>query len=137
MQILTGEPMKNLLISALLTTSVTAQADIINCSFTEPFFSLQYSTTTNELARTEYDFDKDKMVTKTTKNVSFQIKGPAKFQLLAVDKTPIMNLELNFKGSDGMSDRVYPYDAELLTDGNSMWGGCDSNFLKATLDSAN
>lgn len=128
--------MKNLLVAALLSTSVTAQADIINCSFTEPFFSLQYSTTTNELARTEYDFDKDKMVTTKVKNISFQIKGPAKFQLLAADKTPIMNLDLNFKGSDGMSDFTYPYDAELLSEGNSMWGGCESNFLKATEDLA-
>lgn len=129
--------MKSLLAAALLATSVTAQADIINCSFTEPFFSLQYSTNTSELARTEYDYDTDKMVTKKTKNVSFQIKGPGKFQLLAADKTPIMNLDLNSKGSDGMSDRTYPYDAELLTEGNSMWGGCESNFLKATEDSAN
>ncbi len=129
--------MKNLLVAVLLSTSVTAQADIINCSFTEPFFSLQYSTTTNELARTEYDYDKDKLVTTTVKNISFQIKGPAKFQLLAADKTPLMNLELNFKGSDGMSDRVFPYDAELLTEGSNMWGGCESNFLKATLDSVN
>ena len=129
--------MKNLLVAALLSTSVTAQADIFNCVFTEPFFNIQYSTTTNELVRFEYDFDQDKMVSKTTKNVSFQIKGPAKFQLLAADKTPIMNLDLNSKGSDGMSDRTYPYDAELLTEGSSMWGGCDSNFLKATDESAN
>lgn len=129
--------MKNLLVAALLATSATAQADIINCSFTEPFFSLQYSTNTSELARSEYDYDTDKMVTTKTKNVSFQIKGPGKFELLAANKTVLMKLDLNNNGSDGMSDRTYPYDAELLTEGNSMWGGCESNFLKATEDSAN
>ena len=116
--------MKNILLFAFLSAATTVHADIINCSFTEPFFGLQYSTTTNELVRTEYDFDKDKMVSKTTKNVSFQIKGPGKFVLLSADKKEVLKLDLNFKGSDGMSDRNYPYDAELIIDGaNSMWGG--------------
>ena len=124
--------MKKLLALALISISTTAQADIFNCVFTEPFFNIQYSTTTNEIVRFEYDYDKNQMANTVTKNVSFQIKDAGKFQLLAADKTPIMNLNLNYKGSDGMSDRDYPYSAELLTEGSTMWGGCDSNFLKAT-----
>ena len=113
---------------SLLFTGLVSQADIIKCHFTEPFISTQYSTTTNELVFDSADSDFGLV---TEKNVSFQIKGSALFELVSKDGKVLMKLTLNHKGSDGMSDVVYPYDAEYLRDGHSLFGGCSSNFLKA------
>jgi hypothetical protein len=83
-------------------------------------------------------FDGEGTVTTVVKNVSFQIKGPGEFELVAKDGTVLQKLTLNNKGSDGMSDRVFPYEVEdkgMAGMANSGWGGCSSNFLKATDDS--
>jgi uncharacterized membrane protein len=39
----------------------------------------------------------------------------------------VQRLELSFRGSDGMSDRVYPYEAHWLS--KDLHGGCTSNHL--------
>ena len=122
--------MKSILAAAITAFTIHAQADIIVCHFTEPFFSLRYSTTTGELLRSMFDGNAE--VISVTKNVSFQITGPNRFELLSEDKKVLLKLDLNFKGSDGMSDTEYPYDAQYPYDETSShWGGCESNFLKA------
>ena len=117
--------MKNLLIVSLLITSVS-QADIIRCNFTEPFVTSVYSMTQSTLF---YESSEGKK--QTIKNVSFQIKSAGVFELVAKDGTILQKLILNHQGSDGMSDRLYPYDAK---DSSSItqhgYGGCSSNYLK-------
>jgi uncharacterized membrane protein len=61
------------------------------------------------------------------KNVSFQIKGPGKFELVGKDGKVLQELTLNQNGSDGMSEIVYPYEAKA----GPLFGGCSSNYLKA------
>lgn len=120
--------LQSILLLAALTFTTTANADIFKCSFTEPFINIQYSTTTNEMTTAQFNGEGEDVTVQ--KNVSFQIKGSNLFELLSADKKVLMKLNLNFKGSDGMSDTVFPYDAELMREGDSLWGGCSSNFLK-------
>lgn len=72
--------------------------------------------------------------TKVIKGVSFQIKSAGVYELVKNKKT-LQTLTLNHKGSDGMSDKNYPYevkdhDLEMMANGG--YGGCSSNYLKAT-----
>jgi uncharacterized membrane protein len=109
-----------------------AQADVIDCSFTEPFISTSYSMAQQTLTIRDDVMEKTYVI----KNVSFQIKSAGKFELVGKDKKVIMILTLNGKGSDGMSDAVYPYDVNWKNTASTnypsgLWGGCSSNSLHA------
>lgn len=126
--------MKNITLSLLaLTFTVSAQADIIKCYFTEPFIATSYSMTQSTLTETD-------LVTKAksvTKNVSFQIKGAGLFELVSKEGKVLQTLNLNNNGSDGMSDLTYPYDAtyNAFKIGDfELIGGCTSNYLHAKED---
>ncbi len=120
--------MKKILLAMLISAPILASADIIECTFTEPFVDSQYSMTQSRLTYT--DSEGKKVV---LKNVSFQIKAAGVFELVK-DGQVLQHLELNNKGSNGMSDHVYPYEVK---DNNSLThkalGGCQSNSLKAIL----
>lgn len=116
------------LVFGLMIASLTAQADVIKCSFTEPFVVSIYSMSQSTLSYDQYG---EKKV--VIKNVSFQIKSAGQFELVAKDGKVLQTLSLNHKGSDGMSDNVYPYDVKdtgLESMANVGFGGCSSNFLK-------
>ncbi len=117
--------MKLLLSIAIVMSAVSAQADIIKCVFTEPFVSFEYSMTQSALEVT----DATKLLPTTQKNVSFQIMGPGHFELWDKNKNVIAVLVLNYSGSDGMSDNVFPYEVEYTTEEyGRLVGGCTSNF---------
>lgn len=120
--------MKTLLtITTVLLSATIAQADIIKCTFTEPFVDTVYSTTQSTLTYKAAFGD-----TQVIKNVSFQIKSAGVFELVAKDGRVLQRLILNNKGSNGMSEDIYPYevkDFNGLT--NQGYGGCESNYLKA------
>lgn len=121
--------MKQLLLAAAIVAPITASADIIKCSFTEPFVNSTYSMSQSSLTYNDWE-------NKTTviKNVSFQIKSAGIFELVAKDGTVLQRLDLNNQGSNGMSDHVYPYDVQDNTSRtNNGRGGCESNSLKAIL----
>src|SRR4051812_5661138 len=113
--------MKTFILTAIFLTAIQSQADIISCSFTEPFFNTTYSMAQQSLTITGFDESGPQVI----KNVSFQIKGPAQFELVAKDGKILQKLDLNFKGSNGMSDHEYPYDVQWTTDANTtLFGGC-------------
>ncbi len=109
------------LVTALVVASPTwAQADIIRCTFTEPFVTTDYSMTQSTLAiRYETEGRED-----IIKNVSFQILSAGHFELWGHDRQPLQRLHLSYSGSDGMSDRTYPYAVEWISRG--LRGGCTS-----------
>lgn len=122
---------KVILTSALVLASFSAQADIIKCVFTEPFINSSYSMTQSTLTYTGTEASQNKVI----KNVSFQIRSAGVFQLVSKEGKVLQTLVLNRKGSDGMSNVVYPYsvkDSEMKSGANSGIGGCTSNKLKAT-----
>lgn len=122
--------MKTVLCSLGLLLAVQAQADVIQCLFTEPFFTIEYSTTSLRLKISGPEIPK-----REETQVSFQIKEAGLFELHSQKHEVLMTLTLSGKGSDGMSDRVFPYEATLnakrLLPGTHS-GGCQSNFLKAS-----
>ncbi len=129
--------MNNILGFAAITLIATAsQADIIKCVFTEPFIDSTYSMAQQTLTYSAFTGD-DKPELTVVKNVSFQIKAAGEFELVAKDGSVLQKISLNNKGSDGMSDRNYPYEVQdkgMAGMANSGWGGCSSNFLKASED---
>lgn len=115
--------------AALMLFANVSHADIIKCSFTEPFISSTYSTTQSTLTYIDHgDIEAKRVI----KNVSFQIKGPGAFELVDSKGTVLQKLTLNNNGSDGMSENVYPYEVQDLGmyGANNGIGGCSSNYLK-------
>lgn len=125
--------MKNLFLSLAVSLSVTsaARADIITCVFTEPYITSTYSMTQSTLTYENFDGSGKSVI----KNVSFQIKSAGVFELIDKSGKVLQTLNLNGEGSDGASDRNYPYEVNDYTMDNSASsgnGGCTSNQLKAT-----
>ncbi len=117
------------LVFILLTSlfAFSAKADIIKCSFTEPFYSTQYSMVQQSLT-----IERANGSTQVIRNVSFQIMGPGRFELWDRSRRVLMEMNLNYNGSDGMSDFSYPYSAvstRTVSGFSDHYGGCTSNFL--------
>lgn len=122
--------MKKYVVLFSLLATTAAHADIINCVFTEPFVNSSYSMTQSTLTYTNFESGKT-----VIKNVSFQIKSAGVFELVDKSGQVLQTLNLNGQGSDGMSDRSYPYDVKdtsMNKNANNGYGGCSSNQLKAT-----
>ncbi len=120
--------MKNFILSAIILLPAISSADIIKCFFTEPFVTSEFNTADSTL--TYSDFEGNIL---QIGSVQFQIKGAAEFELVK-DGQVLQHLDLNYQGSNGMSDHVYPYDVkdnhEMTHEG---WGGCESDSLKSKL----
>ena len=116
-----------LIIAAILLRNIVAvtpaTADVITCHFTEPFIETTYSTNTNDLVVT--DESSNKII--STYKVSLQIIAGNKFELWNDKGAPVQKLEVNFKGSDGMSESTFPYDVEFIP--MHLRGGCTSYHL--------
>lgn len=128
--------MKNVLFLVVLALSSQASADIVRCTFTEPFFTLILDTDTRVLTKVEPDFEnpdggyKETVISRTAQArrlaprvVSAVVQHP-RFQVIA-DGALALVLELNYEGTDSMSDTIYPYSVKYQT----FEGGCDSNRL--------
>lgn len=113
--------------------------DTLTCIFTEPFLTITYNASSGEviyLGAENYDVPTDQIIPVVlatsgslvpvltageTIDTFYSIQG-SQFELLANDGSLILKLTLSMNGSDGMSDRVYPFDAEY----NGLQGGCDT-----------
>lgn len=123
--------MKRIISVALLMVSSVSQADVIKCLFTEPFIVSVYDMSNSTLTYSAVASNVTVM-----NNVMFTIKSAGVFELVSSDGKVLQTLNLNFKGSDGMSDKVFPFDVkdnQALT--NQGYGGCISDSLK-TLEQA-
>ena len=130
--------MKKILLPAFgLFLTFSAKADTINCSFTEPFIVTSYSMAEQTLTYVNPIGKNGKEEVSVINNVSFQIQAAGVFELVSKDGKVLQTLKLNYNGSDGMSDTVYPYDVKdnspIMTS-NMGFGGCTSNNLKAKED---
>lgn len=118
---------KKIITSIFLFSSI-GRADIIKCTFTEPFIDTSYSMAQATLTSKDSEGS-----IRVVKNVSFQIKSAGVFELVSKNGTVLQKLILNNKGSDGISEKIYPYevkDSSLLMSANKGLGGCVSNYLK-------
>lgn len=120
--------MKTSLFTAFcLLLSLSAKADIIKCEFTEPFLTTTYSMAQQTLSYVYEGTEKGDPVNQVIKNVSFQIKAAGVFELVGQDGVVIQTLTLNNKGSDGMSETIFPFEVKEAVG----YGGCVSNHLKS------
>ncbi len=122
--------MKKTILTGLLLLASTSNADIIKCSFAEPYVDTTYSMSQSTLT---YVADGE---TKTIKSVSFQIKAPGVFELVKNGKV-LQKLKLTNQGSTGSSNTIYPYEVEdnnisAGVTANNGIGGCVSNSLKSS-----
>lgn len=130
--------MKKLILLSLfaLTTAAAAESQAptskLDCGFTEPFFNLNIDLVEKRVTRTEYDFDdidpkSDFITTVIAENIVIQanLSDPflPTYVVLKQDGSWIADLALNMKGSDAMSDIVYPFDIKY----SDFWGGCSSD----------
>lgn len=108
------------LVSFLAFQSV-AQADVIACSFTEPFITVQLDLTTGDLVRNVIG---DKV---TSTKAMVGTKGDNIVLVESFDGEVNLEIHLDKKGSDGMSDRIYDYEG-ILNDKTfgKVYGGCNS-----------
>lgn len=119
-----------LVLAAILMAGVSAKAETFVCSFTEPFYTLTYDTSTQIL---QIKDDAEGTI-KYEKDISFTVLDAGKFELRRPMGSTLVTLTLNFQGSDGMSNQVFPYEATTVAIGgaNNGIGGCTSSALPAT-----
>lgn len=120
--------MKKLVFATTLLLASVSQADVIRCTFTEPFVNSTYSMTKSELTFSGANGSGK------IKNVSFQIKDAGSFELVSKDGKVLQTLTLTNNGTDGSSDAVYPFevkDSSKVTGDHSAVGVCVSNHLKS------
>ena len=111
---------KKIITSIFLFSSIV-RADIIKCTFTEPFIDTSYSMAQATLTSKDSEGS-----IRVVKNVSFQIKSAGVFELVSKSGTVLQKLILSNKGSDGMSEKMYPYEvkeARRLMSGSKGRGG--------------
>lgn len=105
------------------TARADAPVEIYTCVFTEPFFNFSYNSDTGELRKST---PKVPMHVETNVHMSADDDG----KLLLTDRHGTLLYTLEFKpGSNGMSNRVYPYEGVTKTTVNGpagQIGGCYS-----------
>jgi uncharacterized membrane protein len=107
------------LLGGLLLSDVVS-ADIIKCSYTEPFMTTSYDTSLKRMTVT-YDVEKRR---KIFDRVSMRELKPGVFELRNTNGQVLQRVERTCRGSDGMSDRLYPYEAQWIPE--KLHGGCTS-----------
>ncbi len=108
-------------IGVLFTTAV--KADVITCSFTEPFMTTSYDSSSKRMTVT-YDVQKRRTV---LDRLSMQEAARGVFEFRNANGQLVLRLKRTCRGSDGMSDRTYPYEGELIAE--KLYGGCASTGL--------
>ena len=122
------------LVSAILTVfafSQPALADTIVCDFTEPFIQVSFDTKTGNLEVNDFgqisNFQNAELEITGVNNMKLNW-GPASGYTHSVDMT------VDYRGSNGMSDHLYPYSAAYDRGENMpLYGGCYSDNLKLIL----
>lgn len=128
--------MKFLILMTVLM-GLNVQAEVLKCDFTEPFFNIEFDSKTKIVTYTGVDtyneetdtFDvitlaEGASVVETT--TTGAVIG-SEYSLVDADNTEIVKLALTFRGSNGMSDHVYAFDAWY----GPFWGACESTSAPA------
>jgi hypothetical protein len=108
------------LLGSLLLPDIV-KADVIKCSFTEPFMTTSYDTSLQKMTVT-YDVEKRR---KVFDGITMREIRPKVFEFRNAQGQVLQRVERSCRGSDGMSDRVYPYQAEWIL--QKLHGGCTSS----------
>lgn len=121
-----------ILLASFCGFSQASRADVIDCVADANHVTYSMSQLTLKI------LDEQGKPVETIPNVSFQIRGPGQFELWDSGNQPLITLSLDNKGSDGNSDRIFPFTARWddkaaakhKIDQNSRDFGCKSNLTK-------
>ncbi|MCC6137882.1 MAG: hypothetical protein IT287_04570 [Bdellovibrionaceae bacterium] len=131
--------MKSIIFSFLLLSTISANADVIDCYFFEPFYKIVIDTDAKTLTHIDIDWYDSAAQAKKSKVVFKDIvfvKTEAKSVSLAVDVPryqvkdkgqTVMELELSYQGRDGVYDFAYPYEVRYKKHNS---GACQSDKIK-------
>jgi uncharacterized membrane protein len=126
-------------LSQASTPQTPAEKDILSCSFTEPFFSLNFDANTGIVQYVgveNYDEATGEFVPQTlstngrlapvvpageTSEYFYAVFG-SQFELKDENDKVLMALTLDMNGTDGMSDNTYPFSAIY----QGFHGGCET-----------
>lgn len=117
---------KSLFIAASICLSSVTQAEVINCLQTEPFVTNVYDLTND--THTAATSAKSKQW--EIPGMSLVITGPNTFEIQDQYGGVLQKLTLTYKGSNGMSPHVYPFEGGQGVNGKIV---CESSKLKAYL----
>lgn len=108
-----------LLISLLLSAGL--RAEVLVCDFTEPFFNIKFDPATKIVTYIGVDTYSDDdgtfdevILAKNAKLVETTTTGPvvgSEYSLRDENDKELVKLALTFRGSNGMSDHIFPFDA--------------------------
>jgi uncharacterized membrane protein len=123
-----------ILAAALAALPAESRAGTLVCRFTEPFFTITYdsqSGTVTELSADVFDEDTGQPVPRVlaegAKLVKFDTGDYHPGLRLEKDGKVILQLRLTGQGSDGMSDNIFPFEA----DRDGRIGGCETGKYQA------
>jgi hypothetical protein len=129
--------MKNMILIAILTLipklAAASETNFIYCGFTEPFFSLTVDLEKKTVTRVEPDWEDagETVSTVIAEGVKLEsnFSDPLLPKYVVKDSTGsvILDLTLNMKGSDHMSDIIFPLEAKHM----DMWGGCETDQISS------
>ncbi len=129
--------MKKFVTLVVLLMSFGLRAEELVCDFTEPFFTIKFDPATKIVTYIGVDtYDDgdgtfDEVVLATDgKIVETTTTGPvvgSEYSLQKGDGTELVKLALTFRGSNGMSDHIYPFDAWYGT----FMGACETKSAPA------
>lgn len=131
---------KKMLALAVLFSATTSMAVELKCQFTEPFVTVKYQTLTGEMEVIAEYFESIPVI-KGLENVMINSVTNTQLNVVNLSDEVLLQIIPDGKGSDGMSDRVFPYSAVLtLPDLNvkdlhlegPLHGGCETEFNRAT-----
>jgi hypothetical protein len=120
--------MKRLLAGlGLAVFAADAQAGVLSCSFTEPFFNISFDSATGvvtQVSADETDPDTGKPIPKVlAQSAKLELldhaEGGQKLRLTDAGKT-LLDLQVTMQADDGMSDSTYPMEGKY----GSNTGGC-------------
>lgn len=114
-----------ILSTTLFFYSSSLFADVIECRQTEPFIAETFNTDSGVVSIKSIG---DSHSPKIETGLKFIIKEAGRFEIKTSDGSTRRTLLLNYQGSDGMSDLVYPFDGGQGVNGPI---GCESTELKA------
>lgn len=117
-------PVVALLGAAVATPAVADEATILRCWFTEPGLTTDYRPDRRLLVVTDPVSDYPSVRRRVYRNV-VRVDRPGGRVELRAGSVVLARMIRNGRGSDGMSDRRYPYSVEAPPVGPRRDGGCD------------
>lgn len=117
--------MRSIVLAIAFLFSAVSYADVLKCTFTEPFVDFDYDTNSNVMTIHGSDIKTERLT-----DISLEFTGVNSFNLIDANKKVVAELLINFNGSNGMGPVIYPFEARwYYHSADGLWGGCSSNKL--------